>query len=117
MHAAKPPGNERNPVKSINEFTDNVEARFIKGDTLLSGRSEIANAITNFLNTFSDIKFISEWSYAEGEMVIIRWVISCTPKENYLAYPAWSPIEIRGATFFKLFEKKIYNSVTYWNFK
>jgi hypothetical protein len=108
---------ERNPAKSVNEFTNNVSARIIKGDTLLSGKTEIANAISNYLNNFQDVKFTPEWSYAEGEMVIVRWAISCTPNKNNLAYPAGSPVEIRGATFFKLFEKKIYNSVTYWNFK
>ncbi|MDR3611029.1 MAG: ester cyclase [Ignavibacteriaceae bacterium] len=108
--------NEKNPVKSVNDFTNNVEALSAKGDTL-RGRSEIADSISSFLNSFSSVSFKSEWSYAEGEMVIVRWVITCTPKDNYLAYPAGHQFRIRGASFLKLFERKIYSSVTYWNFK
>ena len=109
--------NQRDPVKAVNAFMGNAEARSIKGDTLLRGRTEIAHSITIFLNSFIDIKFKPEWIYAEGEMVIVRWIISCTPKENYLTYPAGIPMEIRGVTFFRLFDRKIFNSLTYWNFK
>ena len=109
--------NQGNPVKAVDAFTGNAEARSIKGDTLLIGRTEIANSISNFLNSFTDVKFKSEWVYAEGEMVIVRWIIICSPKENYLAYSAGKPMEIRGATFFKLFDRKIFNSLTYWNYK
>jgi len=105
------------PVKAVDAFTGTAEAHSIKGDTLLRGRTEIANSITNFLNSFTDIKFKHEWVYAEGEMVIVRWIITGTPKENYLAYPAGKPMEIRGATFFKFFDRKIINSLTYWNYK
>ena len=109
--------NQGNPVKAVDAFTGNAEARSIKGDTLLRGRTEIANSISNFLNSFTDVKFKSEWVYAEGEVVIVRWIINCTPKENYFIYPAGKPMEIRGATFFKLFDRKIFNSLTYWNSK
>ena len=109
--------NQGNSVKAVDAFTGNAEARSIKGDTLLRGRTEIANSISNFLNSFTGVKFKSEWVYAEGEMVIVRWIIICSPKENYLAYSAGKPMEIRGATFFKLFDRKIFNSLTYWNYK
>ena len=109
--------NQGNSVKAVDAFTGNAEARSIKGDTLLRGRTEIANSISNFLNSFTGVKFKSEWVYAEGEMVIVRWIIICSPKENYLAYSAGKPKEIRGATFFKLFDRKIFNSLTYWNYK
>lgn len=109
--------NQGDPVKAVDAFTGNAEAHSIKGDTLLRGRTEIANSITNFLNSFTDVKFKSEWVYAEGDVVIVRWIINCTPKENNLTYPAGKPIEIRAATFFKLFDRKIFNSLTYWNYK
>jgi steroid delta-isomerase-like uncharacterized protein len=109
--------NKRDPVKAVDAFTENAEVLSIKGDTLLKGRTEIAHSITNFLNSFTDIKYKPEWSYAEGEMVIIRWIIQCTPKENYLTCPAGKPLEFRGVTFFKLIDRKIFNSLTYWNFK
>jgi ketosteroid isomerase-like protein len=109
--------NQKDPVKAVDAFTGSVEARSIKGDTLLKGRTEIAHSITNFINTFTDIKFKPEWTYAEGEMVIVRWIIECTPRDNYLTYPAGKPLEIRGATFFKLFDRRIFNSLTYWNIK
>jgi predicted SnoaL-like aldol condensation-catalyzing enzyme len=88
--------NERNPAKSVGLLTNNVESRSVKGDTLLSGRTEIANSISNFLNNFRDVKFIPEWTYSEGELVIVRWVIKCTPKENYLTFSAGSPLEKIG---------------------
>jgi predicted SnoaL-like aldol condensation-catalyzing enzyme len=109
--------NQGDPVKAVDVFTGTAEAHSIKGDTLLRGRTEIAHSITIFLNSFIDIKFKPEWIYAEGEMVIVRWIITCTPKENYLTYPAGIPMEIRGVTFFRLFDRKIFNSLTYWNFK
>ena len=103
--------NLKDPVKAVDAFTGTAEAHSIKGDTLLVGRTAIASSITNFLNNFTDIKFKSEWIYAEGEMVMVRWIINCTPKENYLLYPAGNPMEIRGAA------RKIFNSLTYWNIK
>jgi hypothetical protein len=109
--------NQRNPVAAVDDFSGNVEARSIKGDTLLKGRTEIANSISNFLNKFKDIKFKPEWVYAEGEMVIVRWIIEGTPKENYLSYPAGIPLEIRGAAFFRVINRKIFTSLTYWNIK
>ena len=109
--------NQKDPVKAVDAFTGIAEARSIKGDTLLKGRTEIANSIANFLNTFTDIKFKSEWVYAEGDMVIIRWIINCAPKENIVAYQAGKPLEIHGAAFFKLVDRKISNSLTYWNIK
>jgi predicted SnoaL-like aldol condensation-catalyzing enzyme len=109
--------NQKDPVKAVDAYKGTAEARSIKGDTLLKGRTEIANSISNFLNTFTDIKFKSEWAFAEGDMVIVRWIINCTPKENYSAYPAGHPLEIRGAAFFKLIDRKIFNSFTYWNIK
>ena len=109
--------NQRDPVRAVDAFTVTAEALSIKGDTLMRGRTEIANSITIFLNSFMDVKFKPEWVYAEGEMVIVRWIINCTPKENYFAYPAGNPLEIRGVTFFKLFDRKIFNSLTYWNIK
>ena len=109
--------NLKDPVKAVDAFMGTAEAHSIKGDTLLVGRTAIASSITNFLNNFTDIKFKSEWIYAEGEMVMVRWIINCTPKENYLAYPAGKPMEIRGAAFFKLIDRKIFNSLTYWNIK
>ena len=108
---------QKDPVKAADAFTEAAEALSIKGDTLLKGRTEIARSVTSFLHNFSDIKFKPEWTNAEGEMVIVRWIIECTPKENYLTYPAGKPLEIRGATFFKLFDRKIFNSLTYWNIK
>jgi hypothetical protein len=33
-----------------------------------------------------------------------------------LSYPAGIPLEIHGVTFLKLFDRKIFNSLTYWNF-
>jgi hypothetical protein len=105
--------NQKDPVKAVNAFTGNAEALSVKGDTLLKGRTEIAGSITKFINSFTDIKFKPEWAYAEGEMVIVRWIIYCTPKENYLTHPAGIPMEIRGATFFKLFDRKITSSLTY----
>ena len=109
--------NQKDPVKAVEVFTGSAEALSIKGDTLLKGRTEIAHSITNFLSAFADVKFKPEWTYAEGEMVIVRWIIECTPKENYLTYPAGKPLEIRGAAFFKLFDRKIFNTYTYWNIK
>jgi hypothetical protein len=109
--------NLKDPVNAVSAFSGNADAVSIKGDTLLKGRTEIANSIIRFLDTFKDVKFKPEWIYAEGEMVIIRWVIDCTPKENYLTYPAGKPMEIRGAAFFRLFDRKILNSQTYWNYK
>jgi predicted SnoaL-like aldol condensation-catalyzing enzyme len=105
--------NQKDPVRAVDAFTGNAEARSVKGDTLLKGRTEIANSITNFINSFTDIKFKSEWVYAEGDMVIVRWIISCTPKQNYLTRPAAIPMEIRGASFFKLIDRKITSSLTY----
>jgi len=105
--------NQKDPVRAVDAFTGIAEARSIKGDTLLKGRTEIANSITSFINSFTDIKFKSEWVYAEGDMVIVRWIISCTPKQNYFTHPAGTPMEIRGATFFKLLDRKIISSLTY----
>ena len=105
--------NQKDPVRAVDAFTGNAEARSVKGDTLLKGRTEIANSITNFINSFTDIKFKSEWVYAEGDMVIVRWIISCKPKQNYLTHPAGIPMEIRGASFFKLIDRKITSSITY----
>jgi hypothetical protein len=109
--------NMKDPVRAVDAFTGTAEARSIKGDSLLIGRTAIANSITNFLSSFSDIKFKSEWISAEGDNVIVRWIISASPKENYLTYPAGLPLEIRGAAFFKLIDRKIFSSVTYWNIK
>jgi predicted ester cyclase len=109
--------NMKNPVQAVDAFTGTAEIRSIKGDTLLIGRTAIANSIINFLNAFTDIKFKSEWAYAEGDIVIIRWIISCTPKVNYSSYPAGNPMEFRGASFFKLSDRKIFNSLSYWNIK
>lgn len=109
--------NLKDPVKAVDAYIGNAEARSIKGDTLLKGRTAIANSISNFLNTFTGIKFKSEWAYAEGDMVVVRWIINCTPKENIVAYPAGKPLEIYGAAFFKLADRKISNSLTYWNIK
>lgn len=108
--------NQKDAVKAVDSFTGNAEVRSIQGDTLLRGRTEIANSVINFLSSFKDVSFKSEWSYAEGETVILRWKITCTPKENYLTHPAGKPMVMRGATFCSLFERKIYNSFTYWNF-
>jgi predicted ester cyclase len=105
--------NQKDPVKAVDAFTGNAEARSIKGDTLLKGRTEIAQSITNFINSFTDIKFKPEWVYAEGDMVIVRWIINCTPKQNYLTHPEGIPMEFRGVTFFKLIDRKIFNSLTY----
>jgi ketosteroid isomerase-like protein len=108
---------QKDPVKAVDAFSETAEASSIKGDTLLKGRTEIAHSITNFIKSFTDIKFKPEWTYAEGDMVIVRWIIDCTPKENYLSYPAGKPLEIRGATFFRLIDREIFNSLTYWNIK
>ena len=108
---------QKDPVKAVDAFSGTAEATSIKGDTLLKGRTEIAHSITNFINFFTDIKFKSEWTYAEGDMVIVRWIINCTPKENYLSYPAGKLLEFRGATFFRFIDRKIVNSRTYWNIK
>lgn len=109
--------NVKDPVKAVDAYAGNGEAHAIKGDTLLIGRTAIANSINNFLNSFTGIKFKPEWSYAEGDMVVVRWIINCTPKENIVAYPAGKPLEIYGASFFKLADRKILNSLTYWNIK
>jgi predicted ester cyclase len=109
--------NEKDPVRAVDAFTGSAEVRSIKGDTLLIGRTEIASSITNFLNTFTNIKFNSEWAYAEGDMVIVRWKLNCIPKEKYSDYPAGTPLEFRGAVFCKLVDRKITNSLSYWNIK
>jgi predicted SnoaL-like aldol condensation-catalyzing enzyme len=109
--------NQKDPVKAVDAYIGVAEARSIKGDTLLKGRTEIANSVTKFLNAFTDVKFKSEWAYAEGDMVIVRWIIHCTPKENIIEYPAGKPLEIHGAAFFKCVDRKISNSLTYWNIK
>jgi ketosteroid isomerase-like protein len=109
--------NLKDPVRAVDAFTETAEVRSIKGDTLLVGRTAVANSLTNFLSSFSDIKFNSEWIFAEGDNVIVRWKINAIPKENYLTYPAGQPLEIRGAAFFKLVDRKIFNSLTYWNIK
>jgi predicted ester cyclase len=109
--------NLKSPVQAVDAFTGTAEVRSVKGDTLLIGRTAIANSITNFLNAFTDVKFKSEWVYSEGDMVIIRWKINCTPKVDYSVYPAGTPMEFRGASFFKLNDRKIFNSLSYWNIK
>ena len=108
--------NLKQPDKASILFAAKSEARSIKGDTLLIGPTEIARSISSFLNNTDNVKFRSEWVYAEGEMVMIRWIISCTPKIDLFGMPAAVPIDIHGASFLKFFDRQIVSSVTYWNY-
>jgi predicted SnoaL-like aldol condensation-catalyzing enzyme len=108
--------NERNPVKAVNEYTPDAISHSIKGDTLLKGRTDIAGAISTFIYDTDNLKFNHEWTYAEGDMVIVRWIVNCTPKINLPDMPAGKPVVIKGCTFFRLIDRKISWSYTYWNF-
>lgn len=108
--------NESNPIKAVNEFMPDAIAHSIKGDTLLKGRTDIAGSVSTFVNATDNLKFSHEWIYAEGEMVIVRWTITCTPKFNLPDMPAGRPVTIKGSTFFRLIDRKISWSYTYWNF-
>jgi hypothetical protein len=109
--------NEQEPHKAVDAFSGTAEALSIKGDSLLKGRTEIANSLSGFLNSFTNVRFKPEWTYAEGEMVIVRWVITGTPRGIFFEHPAGVPLEIRGAAFLRLVERKIVHSITYWNIK
>jgi len=108
--------NVKDPIKAVNEYTPDAIAHSIKGDTLLKGRTDIAGSIAIFINAVDNFKFSHEWIYAEGDMVIVRWTINCTPKINMPDMPAGRPVVIKGSTFFRLIERKISWSYTYWNF-
>ena len=108
--------NLRDPIKAVNELTPDAVAHSIKGDTLLKGRTDIAGSISNFINDADNIKLSHEWIYAEGDMVIVRWTVNCTPKINIPDMPAGRPVVIKGSTFFRLIDKKISWLYTYWNF-
>jgi predicted ester cyclase len=108
--------NEKNPIKAVNEFTPDAIVQSVKGDTLLKGRTDIAGSISTFIKAVDNLKFSHEWIFAEGDVVIIRWTISCTPKINLPDMPAGRPVSIKGAAFFRLIDRKISWSYTYWNF-
>jgi ketosteroid isomerase-like protein len=108
--------NLKQPAKASLLYSANAEARSIKGDTLLKGPTEIASALSSFLYNNDNIIYKPEWIFAEGEMVMVRWNINCTPKFDLFGIPAGKPVEIRAASFFRFIDRQIVSSVTYWNF-
>lgn len=108
--------NKRDPIKAVNEISPDAVAHSVKGDTLLKGRTDIAGSLSTFVNAVDNLKFNHEWIYAEGDMVIVRWTVDCTPKINLPDMPAGRPVIIKGATFFRLIDRKISWLYTYWNF-
>jgi predicted ester cyclase len=108
--------NQKDPIKAVNEFSPDAVTHSVKGDTVLKGRTDIAGSVSSFINSVDNLKFSHEWIYAEGDLVIVRWSLTCTPKINLPDMPAGKPVVIKASTFFRLVDRKITWAYTYWNF-
>jgi steroid delta-isomerase-like uncharacterized protein len=95
---------------------DGYSSETHRGSPPLRGREAARHAMKASFQVFPDLHFTIERALAAGDDVIVSWLATGTPRDEYSGAPLTArPLQVPGCTVTRLRDGKIAHTWNYWD--